>query len=149
MSITPSSGAFTLKADRETLFYRLITNITIGNSGSVTTVPALWDTGASGTCISKQVVEQLNLPSLGKRTLNTASGKMKADRYLIDIALPNQVVLRNIPVCDADIGESGIGALIGMDIITLGDFAITNFNRQTVFTFRIPSKEHLNFVELD
>jgi len=41
-------------------------------------------------------------------------------------------------------GDSDV--LIGMDIISLGDFAVTNFQEKTVFTFRIPSVERIDFV---
>jgi hypothetical protein len=53
---------------------------------------------------------------------------------------------RDVPVCDTDIGKQGLDMLIGMDIITFGDFSVSNFNNKTVFTFRIHSKEKLDFV---
>jgi hypothetical protein len=36
--------------------------------------------------------------------------------------------------------------LIGMDIISLGDFAITNLNGIPWFSFRVPSAAHIDFV---
>jgi len=33
-----------------------------------------------------------------------------------------------------------------MDIITQGDFAVTNHNGVTKFSFRTPSMEHIDFV---
>ena len=36
--------------------------------------------------------------------------------------------------------------LIGMDIIGTGDFAVTNLNGLTKFSFRVPSLEHIDFV---
>jgi len=36
--------------------------------------------------------------------------------------------------------------LIGMDIINLGDFAITNAIGKTTFSFRIPSVQEIDFV---
>ena len=35
--------------------------------------------------------------------------------------------------------------LIGMDIINLGDFAVTNKNGRTAFSFRTPSIEYIDF----
>lgn len=35
--------------------------------------------------------------------------------------------------------------LIGMDIITLGDMAISNCNGDTFFSFRYPSQEKIDF----
>ena len=42
---------------------------------------------------------------------------------------------------------NGFDVLIGMDIITLGDFSITNVNGKTVFSFRIPSTETVDYVQ--
>lgn len=36
--------------------------------------------------------------------------------------------------------------LIGMDIIGLGDFAVTNANDKTTFSFRIPSVREIDFI---
>ena len=40
----------------------------------------------------------------------------------------------------------GFDVLIGMDIITKGDFAITNPDGTTKFSFRIPSQADIDFV---
>ena len=42
-----------------------------------------------------------------------------------------------------DMGDYDV--IIGMDIITLGDFVITNKDNQTWFAFRYPSSEHIEF----
>lgn len=42
-----------------------------------------------------------------------------------------------------DIGDYDV--IIGMDIITLGDFVITNKDNQTWFAFRYPFSEHIEF----
>jgi uncharacterized protein YecA (UPF0149 family) len=34
-----------------------------------------------------------------------------------------------------------------MDIITLGDFAVTNFNGNTCMSFRVPSLHQIDYVE--
>ena len=39
----------------------------------------------------------------------------------------------------------GGDVLIGMDVITQGDFAVTNREGRTVFSFRVPSLIHLDF----
>ena len=42
---------------------------------------------------------------------------------------------------------SGGDVLIGMDIISQGDFAVTNHGGITKFSFRMPSVTHIDFVE--
>jgi len=40
-----------------------------------------------------------------------------------------------------------IGILIGMDVISCGDFAVTNRDNRTVFTFRMPSIARYDYVK--
>lgn len=56
-----------------------------------------------------------------------------------------EVIVQNTTVIDSEIGSQGIDILIGMDIIKLGDFAISNYKGQTQFSFRIPSQEHVDY----
>jgi len=106
----------------------------------------LWDTGASASSINKAVVEDLGLIPIGKTTISTANGVVPVDTYLVDIGLPNGVMVTNVMVSCADLGKD-IDVLIGMDIIRHGDFAITNKNHQTTFSFRIPSVQEFDFVK--
>ena len=41
----------------------------------------------------------------------------------------------------------GNECLIGMDILTQGDLAITNANNETCVSFRIPSEQCIDFVQ--
>lgn len=48
---------------------------------------------------------------------------------------------------DANIPENQQAqVLIGMDIIGMGDFAVTNINEKTILSFRIPSVREIDFV---
>lgn len=105
----------------------------------------LWDTGASGTVITKRVVDELGLKQTGLRRVNHANGSSTVPTYAINIKLPNDVEFCFIEVCEGIL--SGFDVLIGMDIITKGDFAITNTNGRTTFSFRCPSIEKFDFVD--
>jgi hypothetical protein len=60
--------------------------------------------------------------------------------------LPNHVVVPEIRVTEAPLtGDTDV--LVGMDVIGIGDFAVTNKDGKTVFSFRLPSVECLDFVE--
>lgn len=61
------------------------------------------------------------------------------------IVLNNEIVIQDVSVIDSEIGNQNIDVLIGMDIITLGDFGVSNFENKTQFSFRIPSKEHVDY----
>lgn len=77
--------------------------------------------------------------------VHTPSGVGIMNKYMIDIILNNEVVVKNVPVMDSEIGNQGIDVLIGMDIITIGDFAVSNYRGKTQFTFRIPSQANIDF----
>ena len=64
----------------------------------------------------------------------------------MDLLLPNNVHVPDVPVVDTEIGDQGIDVLIGMDIISMGDFAVSNHDGKLVFTFRIPSIKTTDYV---
>lgn len=106
---------------------------------------AVWDTGATNTCISSNIVNELSLIPIGKRTSSTAGGVVECNTYCVDIILPNGVnandfIVQEVALTDCDL-------LIGMDIIRHGDFSITNHEDKTKFSFRIPSITHIDYVE--
>ena len=125
---------------------KLRTQITISNGERSITGTALWDTGATTTCISESVAQQLSLVPTGMMNIQTPSSTKSVNTYLVNVGLPNHLNVNDVQVCDTDIGKQGLEMLIGMDIITLGDFSVSNYNDKTVFTFRVPSKEKNDFV---
>ena len=107
---------------------------------------AQWDTGASGTCISNAIASKLGLVATGKKNIATPAGRTTVNTYLVSILLPNHVLISDIEVCDSHIGDQGIDMLVGMDIISKGDFAVSNHNGQTSFSFRLPSVKRTDYV---
>ena len=126
---------------------KIISNATICFNGYTLDGQALWDTGATNTCISTSVVEKLHLIATGEGTIKTPSGSDKRGTYLVDIILPNNVTVPQVMVFDTEIGNQGLDMLIGMDIISQGDFAISNYQGTTMFSFRYPSVKHTNYVQ--
>ncbi len=108
---------------------------------------AVWDTGASSSAISQKVADALGLIQTGWGFSDTASGTVKVRKYGINIILPSNV---GFPSVKVSCNNMKVDVLIGMDIITRGDFCITNLNRQTKFTFQTPSTHSYDFKkELD
>lgn len=107
----------------------------------------LWDTGASSSCISKNLAEKLGLKQVGVAQSFTAAGPILVKTYVVNIVLPNQVQISMVQVSEAVL--NGFDVLIGMDIITLGDFSITNVGGKTIFSFRVPSTETIDYVQQD
>lgn len=69
----------------------------------------------------------------------TPSGSADAPIYRVSLGLTNDMDIENLHVCDSEIGLQGLGILIGMDVIAMGDFATSCRSGRTMFTFRIPS----------
>jgi hypothetical protein len=63
----------------------------------------------------------------------------------VDLILPMGVTIPGLNVTLGDI--VGTDVLIGMDVITAGDFAITNHDGKTKMTFRVPSLADFDFVK--
>lgn len=145
MATTEPTFAFTTKSNGG-IRRQLKNTVSIINGDQTGDFVALWDTGATGTCVSHAVVTQLGLVPTGKQNIQTPSGCFTVNTYLVDIKLPNNVNIKDVVVCDSEIGNQGLGVLIGMDIITRGDFSVSNYNGQTVFSFRIPSKQMTDYV---
>ena len=117
-------------------------------SGKRYTCKAVWDTGATGTCISKRVIDAMGLVPIGFTSVNTANGlKEDAGQFIINIAFPNSVTITDLRATEFS-GGGDIDMLIGMDVICMGDMSITNANGLTVFSYRIPSDwAHIDYVE--
>ena len=123
--------------------------ILIYNGKELKTEKAQWDTGATHTCISNKVVNDLGLIPIGKTNIQTPSGQKEVNEYRLDLKLQNEdVYLKDVYVIDSEIGDQGIDILIGMNIINLGDFSVSCFGGNTTFTFRTPSVATTDYVKL-
>lgn len=105
---------------------------------------ALWDTGATGSVITSRVVAECNLKPIGKTKVNGVHGGKISSVYVASIGLPNKLIIPKVKFVEVD-AIAHADVIIGMDIITLGDFTISNFDNKTHLTFRIPSKKHVNY----
>lgn len=139
--------AFTIKS--EALTSSIITDISIQEPVSGNTlekgIRGLWDTGATGSVISKRIVDELRLIPTGKTLATGVHSTIEVNTYIVNVALPNGVLVQDVRVTESPLFNN-FDVLIGMNIIALGDFAFTNKNRESWFSFRIPSVERLDFV---
>ncbi|SHK31292.1 retropepsin-like aspartic protease [Hespellia stercorisuis] len=96
---------------------------------------SLWDTGSSTSCISEKLARKLGLLPIDTGVGVTPTGQLDISYYLLDIYLSNKVVFHNMKVAGFPLERHDVDFLIGMDIISKGDFNIRNSDGRTVFTF--------------
>ncbi len=143
--------AFTRSEEKRINVLRTAINITVDTkinpnfSLSQNKFGAIWDTGATNTVICDRLAKKLKLTSIGMAKVSTAGGIVEVNRYVINIQLPNQLLIQNVIVTEGNLDED-TDFLIGMDIIGLGDFSITNVDGKTTFSFRYPSCETIDYV---
>lgn len=113
------------------------------SGGAAHRFSALWDTGATHTVISHNVVDTLRLQQEGFVPIIHANGEDVAPIYHIFLTLPNGIGFPMVNVAATRL--TGFDILIGMDIINRGDFAISNRNDKTMFSFRFPSMTDFDF----
>jgi predicted aspartyl protease len=113
------------------------------------TTRGLWDTGATHSAITKSVAEKLGLVEIQRISVSGVHGIKEVPVYYVEILLnKGKVSLASlVSECTELSADGSVGALIGMNVINQGDFAITNFQEKTTMSFRIPSKQKIDFVE--
>lgn len=109
---------------------------------------AIWDTGATGSVVTKEVALAVGLKPISKTEVHGVGGTKIENVYLVNIYLPNKVALQHIRVTECEkLTGDGMGVLIGMDVIGTGDFAVTHVDGKTKMSFRIPSIRSIDFVK--
>lgn len=106
---------------------------------------ALWDTGATNSVVTERVINECGLTPVGMIRVGTASGLSETAVFWTSLWLPNGSCIPRVKVSQGQL--TGIDVLIGMDVINLGDFCVTNYNGKTVFSFRIPSLETVDYTK--
>lgn len=98
---------------------------------------ALWDTGATNSMITSDVIKTLNLKIVTYATVYHAGGQSQVPGFNVYIGLPNDILIGPLQVIEGQL--EGVDVLIGMDIIGSGDFTVTNNDGHTEFSYTIPS----------
>ncbi|MEK7258065.1 MAG: hypothetical protein AAB316_25125 [Bacteroidota bacterium] len=108
-------------------------------------VNALWDTGAMCSCISKRCAEKLRLKQSDVATMGTASHIVESPIYSAHLLIPNFPTFTFLELLEYQEHVGDCDIIIGMDIISQGDLAITHLGGKTFLSFRIPSLQTIDF----
>jgi len=134
---------YAFKNEFANLTLRLTTEAEISDISQSTKkikVRALWDTGAMLSAITPEAARRLKLVPFNRIKVNGINNTSLADMVKVCIKLPNMVDVNNTNVTVCNLVKD-VDLLIGMDIIKLGDFSISNGAGKTLFTFAIPPFE--------
>ena len=105
----------------------------------------MWDTGATISAITPKFAEELQLIPAGTVAIRSATGLQDVGFVLLTIELPCGILKQNIKMAICDF-SADIGVILGLDIITLGDFELFHGNNHTVFNFTSPPKGLQKFI---
>jgi hypothetical protein len=114
--------------------------------GNTVDILALWDTGAQGSCVNNRVAKLLGLTSIAQCEVAGINGIHRSNIYLADIMLPNNLIVTDVQVTEF-FNKEEYDAIIGMDIIALGDFSISNYDKKTMISFRVPPGKPVDFTK--
>lgn len=102
---------------------------------------------ATHCVISSFVVKHLGLKAVSKAKVSHAGGTSDEDVHLVNLYLPNLVAIPFVRVTEASKLTGNFDVIIGMNIITHGDFSLTNFNGKSMVSFRMPSAKSIDYVK--
>lgn len=111
----------------------------------------VWDTGATNSVITKAAAQRLGLTVVSMANVGGVHGNQTVPVYFVLLTLNNQNISVQVRVSEGNVAsfskDGDAEILIGMDVISLGDFCISNYNGQTLMTFRIPSLTKIDYCE--
>lgn len=108
-------------------------------------IKALWDTGATTSCISEDLAKELDLAKGLDVQLNIAETNevgVARHTYIADLFLaanPEYIYFDNLSMIEIP-QHIRYDIIIGMDVIKQGDLALSQLSGQTIVFFRHPSK---------
>jgi hypothetical protein len=105
---------------------------------------ALWDTGASHSSIFKSLAENIGLSPIDQAQIQHAGGISLCNIYLANIYVTDKYYLE-LELTETIGASSDFELIIGMDVISQGDFAFTNKEDHSLFSFRLPSQTYIDF----
>lgn len=114
--------------------------VAVGGEGSMMAVNALWDTGSTESLISEKIVKMIEPILKNKSKYVTRDVVIECETYAVSLSLSDEITFRDVLMKKADLSDKNVDIIIGMDIISRGDFEIRNYNNLVEFAFKIPPR---------
>lgn len=122
----------------------IATEISISSNGETVQLDGKWDTGAYMSCIPWSVVKALRLEPRGIENTHGTFDEVRAQNtYIVDLTITSGYTFKDLRVIGLPEDNPTDYALIGMDIISQGDFLISGYGGG-MFSFRVPSTKSIS-----
>ena len=112
--------------------------VSLDQQRRVKALRAMWDTGSNATILSTKLVSELRPDHFGQGGMTGIGGQSEGDTYLLHVSLPMGDIITYQEVYEANLGD--YDAIIGMDIITRGNFHLDCIKGETLFSFELPNE---------
>ncbi|MBQ3699809.1 MAG: hypothetical protein II886_07860 [Prevotella sp.] len=112
--------------------------VTFDQTRRVKALRAMWDTGSNATILSAKLISELRPERFGQGGMTGIGGQYEGDTYLVHVSLPTGDVITYQEVYEANLGD--YDAIIGMDIITRGNFHLDCDHGEILFSFELPNE---------
>lgn len=123
------------------LAHRLITSLDIqectDGSERFRIDKALWDTGASSSCISERMARKIGLRPVDTGVGIGTTGQQDIAYYIVDVCLTPEMIFKNVKIAGFPLENHDIDFVIGMDIISKGKLVVENRNGRTEVEFAV------------
>lgn len=109
----------------------------------------LWDSGATNSVVTKSTAQALGLTLMGQTRVRGVHGVRTVNVYYVKIRLKGTEIqlITNVTESEELSTDHSVGMLLGMNVITKGDFSITNYRGKTTMSFRVPSKYIVDYTK--
>jgi len=130
----PTIKGFKLSYDKEHPCLYSAVKITVGDKVIVAD-KALWDTGATMTCIQHSMTKKLEGKPKESGSSISATDRRDSDIYLGTVELPGGIVFHDIGIWDIALEDLEAEVIIGMDIISRGRLVVETVDGMPMFSF--------------
>lgn len=109
-------------------------------NGKCVDVIAVWDTGSTMSVITKDVADRLGVKPKCGVCANTLGGLVEHGICKVKVYLDKEISFNGYILCsEGRLSSDGrVGLIVGMDVISLGDFSVKSSGGKTVMTFEVP-----------
>jgi hypothetical protein len=110
-------------------------------------ISAVWDTGSTNSCISENIAFDFCLEKSRQVICNAVHSQSMVNTYLASLILPNGLIINEIELCSSKNLSTG-DLLIGMDVISKGEFLVSTCNDITTYSFQSPAETLLGLDQI-